>query len=209
MSRPHRPRLVFATHNRGKVAELRELLADLPIDVLSADDVPLPAVVEDGDTFEANAIRKARAAAAATGLPALADDSGIEVDALGGAPGVHSARYAGVHGDDAANNARLLADLEDVPDDRRTARFRAVLALCDGDTVLTATGVCEGRVLRQPRGTGGFGYDPLFFVPELGATFAEVGVGTKGGCSHRARAMAALKPLLIDHFRLAKRPPTG
>ena len=198
--------LVFASRNRGKIAELRQLLAGLDLRVLSIDElgVDVPDVVEDADTFEGNAIKKAREVAAACGLPALADDSGLEVDALGGAPGVQSARYAGEPSDDDANNDKLLDAMAEVPDDQRTARFRSVLALADGDTVITAEGSCEGQVLRERRGTGGFGYDPLFYVPELGATFAELGVGTKNDRSHRAQAMKAMKPLLIGHFRLAK-----
>jgi XTP/dITP diphosphohydrolase len=223
--------LVFATRNRGKLAELRALVPG--VDVLSIDEAEarlgraIPEVVEDADTFAGNAIKKAREVAAATGLPALADDSGLEVDALAGAPGVYSARYAGpdaggaahergpagpsyggsgfaVAGD-AANNARLLAALAGVPPERRTARFRCVLALADpagplGDGVITAEGIAEGVVLDAPRGTGGFGYDPLFLFPPLGQTFAELGVGTKNGLSHRARAMAALAPQLTAYL---------
>jgi XTP/dITP diphosphohydrolase len=202
-----RPVLVFATRNRGKVAELRQLLADVDLEVRSLDQVdrPVPEVIEDGDTFHDNAVKKAREVSAALGLPALADDSGLEVDALGGAPGVISARYAGPEADDAANNAKLLAALSGVPAERRTARFRAVLALADvdgplGDRFITAEGVCPGSVLTAPRGTGGFGYDPLFYAPELGATFAEVGIGAKGGLSHRARAMAAIRPRLVEYL---------
>ena len=201
--------LVFATRNRGKLAELRALVPG--VDVLSIDEAEarlgraIPEVVEDADTFAGNAIKKAREVAAATGLPALADDSGLEVDALGGAPGVYSARYAGPDADDAANNAKLLAALAGVPAERRTARFRSVLALADpagplGDGVLTAEGIAEGVVLDAPRGTGGFGYDPLFLFPPLGQTFAELGVGTKNGLSHRARAMAALAPQLTEYL---------
>jgi XTP/dITP diphosphohydrolase len=200
--------LLFATRNPGKVAELRALLADAPeIEVRSLEGLEVPEVVEDCDTFLANAIKKAREVSSATGLPALADDSGLEVDALGGAPGVVSARYAGPEADDAANNRKLLAALADVADPRRTARFRSVLALADvagslGDRVLTAEGTCEGIVLRELRGSGGFGYDPLFFVPDLGATFAELGVGTKNDRSHRAAAMRSLKPKLVEYFHL-------
>lgn len=204
-------RLVFATRNRGKIAELVELVRELDLEVLSAADLDVPEVEEDADTFAGNAIKKAVEVARATGLPALADDSGLEVDALGGAPGVISARYAGVagHGADAANNEKLLAALAGVPAERRTARFRSVLALADpagalGDEVVTAEGTCEGVILEVPRGTGGFGYDPLFLVPELGQTFAELGVGTKNDRSHRARAMRAIKPRLADYFRLAR-----
>jgi len=197
--------LVFATRNRGKLVELRELLPG--IEVRSLDDVHVPEVVEDADTFAGNAAKKAREVSAATRLPALADDSGLEVDALDGAPGVYSARYAGVsgHGADAANNAKLLAALAGVPRERRTARFHAALALADvhgplGDRVLTADGTCEGLVLDAPRGTGGFGYDPLFFAPELGQTFAEAGVGTKSELSHRARAMRAMRSQLVAYL---------
>jgi len=201
--------LVFATRNRGKLVELRALLDG--IDVLSIDEaevrlgVAIPEVVEDADTFAGNAAKKAREVSALTGLPALADDSGLEVDALGGAPGVYSARYAGEGAGDAANNGKLLAALAGVPAVRRTARFHACLALADvrgalGDQVLTADGVCEGVILDAPRGTGGFGYDPLFFAPELGQTFAEAGAGPKGHLSHRARAMRAIAPRLLDYL---------
>ena len=210
MSQASRPRLVFATRNRGKVVELRALLSDLDIEVLSLDQLadPVPEVVEDGDTFAANAAKKALAVSRATGLPALADDSGLEVDALGGAPGVRSARYAGEHASDAENNAALLEALADVPAERRSARFRSCLALADttgdlAERVLTAEGACEGYILTAPRGTGGFGYDPLFHAPELGATFAELGVGTKNEHSHRARAMQAMKPRISAYFHLA------
>lgn len=207
MIRVSRP-LVFATRNPGKLVELRQLLPDLA--VLGIDEAAarlgrqIPEVDEDADTFAGNAMKKAREVSRATGLPALADDSGLEVDALGGAPGVMSARYAGAGGD-AANNAKLLAALRGVPPARRTARFRSVLALADvdgplGDRVITADGVCEGLVLEAPRGTGGFGYDPLFLAPELGQTFAELGVGTKGELSHRARAMQAIKPRLLAYL---------
>ena len=208
MSRP----LVFATRNKGKLVELRQLLPG--VDVLSIDEaaqrlgIEIPEVVEDADTFAGNAIKKAREVSLITKLPALADDSGLEVDALGGAPGVYSARYAGEHAGDAANNAKLLAALTGVPADQRTARFRAVLALSDvlgplGTENITADGVCEGTLLDAPRGTGGFGYDPLFLFPELGQTFAELGVGTKGDLSHRAKAMWAIKPRLLAYLQQA------
>lgn len=210
-----RARLVFATRNPGKVAELRQLLADLEgLEVIAAGDLDLPDVVEDAETFAGNAIKKAREVSRVTGLPALADDSGLEVDALDGAPGVWSARYAGEPSDDRKNNDKLLRELGGVAPERRTARFRSVLALADvrgrlGAEVLTAEGACEGRILEAPRGTGGFGYDPLFFAPELGVTFAEAGVGPKNDLSHRARAMRAMKPLLREYFRLAKPGASG
>ena len=202
--------LVFATRNAGKLVELRLLLPD--VDVLGIDEAAarlgraIPEVDEDADTFVGNACKKAREVSRATGLPALADDSGLEVDALGGAPGVWSARYAGVGAGDAANNAKLLEALAGVPAERRTARFRSVLALADvdgplGAEVITADGACEGVVLDAPRGTGGFGYDPLFLFPALGQTFGELGVGTKGELSHRARAMQAIKPRLLAYLQ--------
>ena len=202
--------LVFATRNRGKLVELRELLPG--ISVLSIDEAaqrvgaPIPEVIEDADTFAGNASKKAREVSALTKLPALADDSGLEVDALGGAPGVISARYAGEGHDDAANNAKLLTELTGVAQDKRTARFRASLALADvtgplAARVITADGTCEGSILTAPRGTGGFGYDPLFFSPELGMTFAEAGVGPKSDLSHRARAMRAMKPQLLAYLQ--------
>jgi len=203
--------LVFATRNKGKLVELRELLPGL--DVLSIDEaaaragVVIPEVVEDAETFVGNAAKKAREVSQITRLPALADDSGLEVDALGGAPGVYSARYAGEPHDDAKNNAKLLQALVGI--EQRMARFRAVLALADvhgplGAEVITADGVCEGVILDAPRGTGGFGYDPLFYSPELKMTFAEAGVGSKSELSHRARAMRAIKPRLLDY--LSRRP---
>ena len=196
--------LVFATRNRGKLVELRQLLPG--IHVLSVDEAAarighvIPDVVEDADTFAGNALKKAREVSAVTKLPALADDSGLEVDALDGAPGVYSARYAGGH-DDQANNTKLLFTMSGVPAEKRTARFRAALALADvtgplGDDAITAEGTCEGVLLTELRGTGGFGYDPLFLVPSLGKTFAELGVGTKSDLSHRARAMKAIETQL-------------
>jgi len=202
--------LVFATRNKGKLVELRQLLEG--VDVLSIDEaaaklgITIPDVVEDADTFVGNASKKAREVSAATKLPALADDSGLEVDALGGEPGVYSARYAGEPHDDKRNNDKLIAALANVPADKRTARFRAVLALADvtgplGDEIITADGACEGVILGGPKGTGGFGYDPLFFSPELGMTFAEAGVGTKSELSHRSRAMRAIRARLLDYLR--------
>ena len=198
MTRP----LVFATRNHGKLGELRQLLRGVAVlDIAEAEAAcgrAIPEVEEDADTFAGNAIKKAREVALATGLPALADDSGLEVDALAGAPGVYSARYAG--GGDAANNRKLLAALANVPAQRRTARFRAVLALADpggplGDRVITAAGVCEGAILDAPRGDGGFGYDPLFVLPS-GLTMAELDRDAKAELSHRGRAIRAIEPEL-------------
>ncbi len=205
MTRP----LVFATRNPGKLVELRQLLPE--IEVLDLDEAArrigreIPEVDEDRTTFSGNAIKKAREVSAATRLPALADDSGLEVDALAGAPGPRSARYAGPGADAAANNAKLLTALAGVRPERRTARFRAVLALADlagplGDEVVTASGVCDGLILDAPRGTGGFGYDPLFLLPDRDQTMAELGPELKGQLSHRARAMQAIKPRLLAYL---------
>jgi XTP/dITP diphosphohydrolase len=182
-------RVVFASGNRHKVAEIAALLAPHGWQV-----EPLVLTVnEDAPTFAGNAEKKARAALAATGLPSLADDSGLEVDALGGAPGVLSARYAGPAQDDAANNAKLLAALADVPAAARTARFRCALAFVAPDgTLLLGEGTCEGQIGFAPRGDGGFGYDPLFLVGDVGRTMAELTAAEKNRVSHRARALAAM-----------------
>ncbi len=192
--------LVLATRNRGKVAEIRELVEGFGIELLSLEDFPdVPEVAEDGETFEANARKKAGVVARCTGLVALADDSGLEVDALDGAPGVRSARFAGDHATYAQNNEKLLRLINEVPWEKRTARFRCVLALafpdCDG-TIQTLEGACEGRITEQPQGKNGFGYAPLFFFPELGKTFAQISRSEKGKISHRGRALRKLKEVL-------------
>jgi XTP/dITP diphosphohydrolase len=206
MTAEPRRTLIFATRNRGKLAELTSLVAPLGLSVVSVADRPeVPDVEEDGNTFEANATKKARLVAEATGLPSLADDSGLVVDALNGEPGVRSARYAGHRADDRANNARLLAALEGVPSASRAAHFVCVMALADphgalGQAVRITRGQCAGQILEAPRGAGGFGYDPLFLVPELGQTFAELAPEQKNEISHRARAMAAMGEILRDYF---------
>jgi XTP/dITP diphosphohydrolase len=194
--------LVLATTNPGKLAEMRALLAAEPALagvalVASADFADAPAVAETGATFAENARLKAAALARATGLPALADDSGLCVDALDGAPGLHSARWAGPLASDADRTRALLAALADVPDDRRAARFVCALAavLPDGRTA-EAEGVCEGVIARAPRGTQGFGYDPVFLLPESGRTLAEMTPDEKNRDSHRARALRRLTPAL-------------
>jgi XTP/dITP diphosphohydrolase len=197
--------LVVATTNRGKLDELRLLLDGLPIEVESAADVVRdpPEVVEDGETLEANARKKALAVAHLTMTMTLADDSGLEVDALQGRPGVRSARFAHPRATDAENNAALLSALEPLGDAEKsgfTARFRCVLALVDpftkGGEPRTVEGVCEGTITRTPRGSAGFGYDPLFVVADTGKTMAELDASEKNRISHRAKAFAALRPLL-------------
>lgn len=192
-------RLVLATRNPGKIRELSALLAPLGYEVASLTDYPgAPEVAEDGATFAENAVKKAVAVARYTGHLALADDSGLEVDYLGGAPGVLSARFAGEHGNDRANNEKLLGLLAGVPPEKRTARFRCVMAIATpAGEVWTAEGSCEGLIAEAPRGEGGFGYDPLFYVPELGKTFAELEPEVKNRLSHRARALEQAKEILI------------
>lgn len=176
-------------------------VALIGVDALEAKLGPAPEVAETGTTFAANAELKARAYAAWSGLPVIAEDSGIEVDALGGLPGVYSARFSGVEGPgaDAANNDKLLRELAAVPTARRTARYRTVVVYLDPPAApLTATGVWEGRIALAPRGSGGFGYDPLFLVPELGCTAAELDPADKNARSHRGQAIRALVAKLTD-----------
>lgn len=190
--------VVLATRNAGKAREVAAILAELALRIEPLDaSVVLP---EEGEGYEANAVAKALAAARATGHVALGDDSGLEVDALGGAPGPRSARYGGPGLDDAARTTALLEALVAVPDDERSARFVCVAALAtpEGD-VATARGVCEGRLLRAPRGSGGFGYDPIFAIGE--ATMAELPAAAKDALSHRGRAFRALIPALRARLR--------
>ena len=183
-------RLVLATRNPGKVAELAARLDGLGVTLVTASDLDAPPVREDADTLAGNAATKARALWEHAGLPALADDTGLEVDALAGAPGVHSARFAGPDATDADNRRKLLADLSDATD--RTARFRTVLAYIDADGLRTFDGVCEGTITTREAGTGGFGYDALFRPADGdGQTFAEMPPDAKNAISHRGRALDA------------------
>lgn len=200
--------LVLATRNAKKCREMVKLIAPPweadpllgQLDVRSLGDFPAaPEVVEDAETFAGNARKKAGETAAAIGRWVVADDSGLAVDALGGAPGVYSARYAGTHGDDDANNRKILDALAEVPDDRRGAAFVCALALADpsGAIRLEAEGSCRGRIVREVRGPGGFGYDPLFLIPEYHRTFGELSPLVKHQLSHRARAFAHFRPGLV------------
>jgi XTP/dITP diphosphohydrolase len=194
-------KVVVATRNKGKLRELLPLLAQLELDLCTIDDVaPDAELREDGVTFVENALAKARQAALATGLPAIADDSGLEVDALGGAPGVYSARYAGPGADDDRNNAKLLEALRGVSPARRTARFRCVAVFVHPARTLeiVCEGACDGEVLESPRGQDGFGYDPLFLVPAVGRTMAELPLEEKNRLSHRAAAFRALADALAS-----------
>jgi XTP/dITP diphosphohydrolase len=193
--------IVVATKNAGKIAEINLALADLPYQVIALADLGnYPEAPEHGTTFMENACAKAEFYARLTGRLCLADDSGLEVDYLKGAPGVYSARYAGEHAADEENNQKLLDNLTGIPPEKRTARFRCVLALANQEkTLLTADGTIEGIILPAPRGDNGFGYDPLFFVPELDRTLAEISADDKNAISHRGRALRQLgKQLALE-----------
>jgi XTP/dITP diphosphohydrolase len=191
-------KLLLATQNRGKAREYRHLLAGIPYKIITPDEAGIAAGVEEtGATFEENAVLKATALAAVSGRLTLADDSGLEVDALGGAPGVNSARFAGPGASDAERINLLLKKLKAVPEAARTARFRCVIAIAAPDgRVELCSGECRGMITKEPRGTHGFGYDPVFFVPELGKTMAELLPREKNKISHRARAAAKARELL-------------
>ncbi len=202
--------VVVATYNKGKVAELKQLFAHLPIDLVPLSVVtasPLE-IVEDGATFEENARKKARTVADALAMPTLADDSGLEVELLGGRPGVRSARFAGDHATDAENNRKLLSELDALDHaGPRRAHFRCVLVLMDPvapDRVMETTGICQGAIAAAPRGQGGFGYDPIFIVKELpgNRTMAELREDEKNAVSHRAKAAAAMHPVIASWLSL-------
>ena len=202
-------RVVLASRNTHKLIELRRMLDGTGVELLGLDEVApdAPELVEEGATFEENALSKAHQAAEIAGLPALADDSGLEVDALGGAPGVHSARFSGAHGNSAANTALVLEKLRGVPDEERAARFRCVVALvvpgADGEAASewSFSGRCEGRIGHEPKGTGGFGYDPIVFLPDRGLTVAQLSDADKDAISHRGEAVRKLVEFLRQRRR--------
>jgi XTP/dITP diphosphohydrolase len=199
MSQDEKRTLVLASRNQKKLREMSELCNGLGMRVISAGDFPeAPEVEETGHTFAENAALKAAAVASATGHWTVADDSGLAVDALNGAPGVYSARYAGPQANDGENNARLLSELSEIPDLRRGAAFICCLALADpaGRIRVQVQGRCRGRLLHEPRGQNGFGYDPLFWVAEYHQTFAELSLAVKSVLSHRARAFERIRPEL-------------
>lgn len=203
MSDPDTPLLVIGSGNRKKRDELVDLVGPHGVRVATLADYPdAPEVVEDADTFEGNARKKASEIAAALGQWVLADDSGICINALNGEPGVYSARYSGVHGDDEANNSLVLERLEGVPAEKRAAHYVAVVVLADptGEVRAEARGECHGRITTERRGENGFGYDPLFEVREYHRTFGQMGPAVKRAISHRSRAMRAILPELIQHL---------
>ncbi|OJY89917.1 MAG: non-canonical purine NTP pyrophosphatase, RdgB/HAM1 family [Lysobacterales bacterium 63-13] len=192
---------VLASGNAGKLVEIREVLADSPVELVAQDELGIGDAEETGATFVENAILKARHAARISGLPALGDDSGLCVDALAGAPGLLSARYAGEHGNSAANIAKLLDALKDVPEAARSAHFFCIIVLLrhpDDPAPLIAEGRWQGRILEAPRGHGGFGYDPIFFDPSRNASAAELEATVKNRISHRGQALARVRELLGD-----------
>ena len=193
-----RAQIVLATRNRHKIIELTDMLRGTGIVIAGLDAFPgCPEVIEDGTSFEENALKKARAAAGYTGRVALADDSGLEVDFLGGMPGIYSARYAGEQGNDRKNNEKLLRELEAVPPEKRGAQFRCVIAIAAPDgRQQVAEGICRGMVITRPQGAQGFGYDPIFLYEPLGLTFSEMDAEQKNSISHRSRALRELKKVL-------------
>ncbi len=195
-----RRKVVIATRNRGKIRELQALLEDLGLELVSVGDIEgVPEVVEDGATFLENAVKKAVEVARATGLAAIADDSGLEVDALGGRPGVYSARYAGEGASDEDNYRKLLKELEGIPEKERTARFKCVMVAARPDgTHIWTEGACEGVIASEPKGSQGFGYDPVFYLPDKGRTMAQLSKEEKNAISHRGRAMRRLKEMLRE-----------
>jgi XTP/dITP diphosphohydrolase len=193
------PVLLVATRNQSKFGEISAILRGYGWTLRSLDGFPPTArIVEDGDTYLENARKKAEAAFHTFRLPTLADDSGLEVDALNGCPGVLSSRFSGDEGNDIRNNERLLEFMKGVPVQRRTARFRCVVVYIGPDRHVSAEGVCEGTILNQVRGTNGFGYDPLFFLPEIGKSMAELASEEKNRISHRGRAFRAMARMLIE-----------
>lgn len=194
--------IVAATKNKGKIAELRAAFSSLPVKILDLSQFgPIPEPEETGSTFMENAVLKAKYYANMTHKACLADDSGLEVDALHGAPGVFSARYAGLKGGDAECNAKLLHELKGVESGLRTARFKCVLAFIDeNQSVILTDGACEGLILNEARGQGGFGYDPLFYIPDINQTLAEVSIEKKNGLSHRGQAVRRMVAKLTQYM---------
>ena len=182
-------RIVLATGNPGKLKEMREIFSEIDLEIVAQSDFDTPEAIEDGLSFVENAIKKARNAAAHTGLPSIADDSGIEVDVLNGEPGIHSARYAG---DDESNIQKLLRELDGVAEEERTARFQCVIVYmrhANDPVPVIAQGSWEGKILPSPQGEGGFGYDPVFYVPDRGCSAAELSADDKNSMSHRGKAL--------------------
>lgn len=199
--------LVLATNNKGKIKEIKQLLADLPITILSADDfLEFPDVEETGETFAENALLKANAIAEFCDLPALADDSGLEVDALNGAPGVYSARYAGENGNAVQNNEKLIKELKVIPESKRTARFKCVIAINWGDgTTDTVEGAVEGVIAEDIAEGNGFGYDPIFYYPPAKKRFSAMTMEEKNTVSHRGKALQKARELIVKRLGMGNK----
>lgn len=194
--------LILGTRNKKKIKEIAPLLADLPIQLIDVGQLPdVPEIAEEGKTFLANASAKAQGVALAAKQWTLAEDSGLVVPALGNEPGVDSALYAGTHGDDAANNMKLLGKIAAIPEEQRGAYYVCVAVLCnpEGEIVAVTEGRCHGRIISAAHGLGGFGYDPLFLVPEYHKTFGELAPVVKAALSHRAKAITNMRPALVQH----------
>lgn len=202
-----KPKIVLATRNPGKISEIEEMIKDVDLEILTLDDFQaIPEPPEEGNSFEENALSKAKAVHRATGLPALADDSGIEVEALNWGPGVRSARYGGTGLSDADRSQKLLENMASIPDDKRTARFRCVMVLFPSpgkeEEALVTEGVFHGQIAREPAGDNGFGYDPIFYVPEKKKMVAEMSEKEKNKISHRYRALLEMKRLIVKAYDL-------
>ncbi|MGC9512180.1 MAG: XTP/dITP diphosphatase [Fidelibacterota bacterium] len=198
-------KLVLATHNKNKILELQEVLKDEQVSILTCDDFPgTPDVIEDGETLEENALKKAREIHQYTQLPVLADDTGLEVSALGGAPGVKSSRYAGEHASYADNVAKLLKEMSQIPKEQREARFRTVMVYLDDRYQLMTEGEVTGQILEEVCGDGGFGYDPVFYYPPLKKTFSELTLQEKNKISHRGRALLTMIKILRENHILTE-----
>lgn len=195
-------KILLATRNQGKKREMEQLLQDLPLEIVTLADIEdLPEIIEDGTTFAENASKKAGQTAAASGYVCLADDSGLVVDALGGRPGIYSARFAGEEADDGKNNEKLLSLLENVEEEKRQARFVCAIAVSDPQGIIrVVTGVCEGMIAMEGKGTGGFGYDPLFIPLGSSRSFAQLSPEEKNAISHRAQALKKARKLLEELF---------
>lgn len=193
-------KVVLATTNKGKLKEFTDMLAPLGYELIPSNQLAtdLPNVIEDGNSFEENAIIKAKAYYERFGLPTMADDSGLAIDVLGGRPGIYSARYAGMEQDDKANLVKVLEEMKGIPTEQRTARFCCAIAYVNGEQIVTAWGEREGVITTAPRGEGGFGYDPIFFLPEMGRTMAELSLEEKNKLSHRYLALKQLVRILKE-----------
>ena len=198
-------KLVIATHNKDKFKELHLGLNDLNINLLSLYDYPeIDEIVEDGLTLEENALIKARAVYSITGIPSISDDTGLEVDALDGAPGIYTARYAGENCSYSDNINKMIREMKNIPDNKRSARFITYMAYVDKQVELTACGVVKGMIEKKIKSLGGFGYDPIFYINEYKKTFSEMSIEEKNSISHRGKAIKAIKAKLIEHLNLLK-----